>query len=81
VRRRQARFVRPQTLLCWHGDLIRHRWTCPAQRGRPPIIGEIRDLALRLARENATWVYRWVPGGLCRLGYRVRASTVWTILR
>jgi Integrase core domain len=38
-------------------------------------------LVLRLARENSTWGYRRVHGELCRLGYRIGASTVWTILK
>jgi putative transposase len=78
---RKARLVRPQTLLRWHRDLIRRHWTYPARRGRPPISGELRKLVLRLARENSTWGYRRVHGELCRLGYRVGASTVWTILK
>ena len=43
---------------------------------------EIRELVLRLARDNPTWGYRRIHGELCRLGarYKVGASAVWTIL-
>jgi putative transposase len=74
-------FVRPETLLRWHRDLVRRRWTYPSRRGRPSVSAEIRSLVLRLAAENSTWGYRRVHGELCRLGYRVGASTVWTILK
>jgi putative transposase len=76
-------FVEPATLLRWHRDLVRRHWTYPRQRGRPALAAELRELVLRLARENPTWGYRRVHGELCRLGYRDRigASTVWTILR
>jgi putative transposase len=42
---------------------------------------EILALVLRLARENPSWGYRHVHGELCRLGYKIGASTVWSILR
>ena len=48
-------FVQPATLLRWHRDLVRRRWTYPHQRGRPSMAAEIRALVLRLARENPTW--------------------------
>jgi putative transposase len=73
-------FVRPGTLR-WHRDLVRRRWTYPSRRGRPSVTAEIRDLVLRLARENSTWGYRRIHGELCRLGYRIGASTVWIILK
>ena len=78
----QGRLVQPTTLLRWHRDLVRRRWTSPHRRGRPGVALEIRDLVLRLARENPTWGYRRIHGELCRLGYqdRIGASTVWAIL-
>jgi hypothetical protein len=48
-------FVEPATLLRWHRDLVRRRWTYPQQRGRPGVAAEVRALVLRLARENPTW--------------------------
>jgi putative transposase len=73
--------VQPATLLRWHRDLVRRRWTYPRQRGRPALSAELRELVLRLARENPTWGYRRIHGELCRLSYWIGASTVWTILQ
>jgi putative transposase len=77
---RRGLLVQPTTLLRWHRDLVRRRWTYPRRRGRPAVAAEIRALVLRLARENPSWGYRRIHGELCRLGYRIGASTVWTIL-
>jgi putative transposase len=74
-------FVQPATLLRWHRDLVRRRWSHPHRRGRPSISSEIRALVLRLARENPTWGYRRIHGELCRLGYTIGPSTVWAILQ
>jgi putative transposase len=65
-------FVRPETLLRWHRDLVRRRWSYPHKRGRPALAAELRALVLRLARENPTWGYRRIHGELCRLGYKGR---------
>jgi putative transposase len=78
VRRRL--FIQPATLLRWHRELVRRRWSYPHRRGRPSTSPEVRTLVLRLARENPTWGYRRIHGELCRLGFRIGASTVWAIL-
>ncbi len=63
-------FVRPETLLRWHQDLVRRRWSHPSRRGRPAVTAELQALVVRLARENPTWGYRRVHGELCRLATR-----------
>jgi putative transposase len=77
---RRGLLVQPATLLGWHRNLVRRRWTYPRRRGRPAVAAEIRALVLRLARESPTWGYRRIHGELCCPGYRIGASTVWTIL-
>src|SRR5262252_1502397 len=52
-----AFFVTPATLLRWHRNLIARRWTYPGRRpGRPRVKTELRELVLRLSRDNPVLV-------------------------
>jgi putative transposase len=68
--------VQPATLLRWHRNLVRRRWTHPHRRGRPTVTAQLRQLVLRMAKENPTWGYRRIHGELCRLGYKIGAARV-----
>jgi putative transposase len=73
--------VTPTTLLRWHRRLAARRWTYSCRSGRPPIRGELRELVLKLARENPRWGYQRIVGEINGLGLRVSATTVRKILR
>ena len=79
---RPSVFIRPDTLLGWHRQLVRKRWTYAGRRpGRPAVSEEIRELVLRLARENPRWGYQRIVGELAGVGVCVSATTVAKILR
>jgi putative transposase len=73
--------VTPSTLLRWHRELIRRRWTCPAPARRRGLDPAVVELVLRLARDNARWGYLRIVGECRKLGVRVSATSVRTILR
>lgn len=76
-----AFFVTPETLLRWHWWIVARRWTYPRRRpGRPPLERGVRDLILRLARENSHWGYVRIVGELRRLGISVSATLVRNVL-
>ena len=75
--------VTPQTLLRWHRELVRRKWSYRNRRrpGRPPIDAEVVALVLRMARENPRWGCVRICGELRKLGIWVGATTIRTLLR
>ncbi|GAB2810302.1 hypothetical protein GCM10027176_13660 [Actinoallomurus bryophytorum] len=80
--RRQHLFLTPRTLLRWHAELVKRRWTYPKRGpGRPPIRPAMRALVLRLTAENPTWGYRRIAAEIAVLGRKIAPATVWAILK
>ena len=76
--------VKPETVLGWHRELVRRKWAAyrgRPRRGRPPISAECRQLILRMARENPRWGYFRIRGELLKVGHRVAATTIRSVLR
>ena len=80
---RQLRLVvSPRTVLRWHADLVRWRWSYPRRApGCTQTPAAVRALVLEMARVNPGWGYRRIHGELAGLGHKLAPSTVWQILK
>ncbi len=74
---------KPDTVLRWHRNLVRRKWTFSGQRksGRPATDAQIKELLLRLAHENPSWGYGKLQGELRKLGHDIGRATVRDLLK
>ena len=78
-----ALLFKPATLLRWHRELVRRKWTFqrPSPRGRPAIDHELEQWIKRLAQENPGWGFGKLQGELRKLGFTVSPNTIRNVLR
>jgi len=81
--RRSLVLFQPETVLRWHRDLVRRKWTYRRSRaaGRPPLDAALAALVLRLAAENGRWGYSRIHGELRKLGHASSRSAVRAVLK
>jgi putative transposase len=72
-----------QTLLRGHRELVRRKWSFRRKSagGRPPIPDAVRELILRMGSKNPRWGCMRIRGELAKLGIRVSATKIRTLLR
>jgi len=69
---------KPDTLLRWHRELVKRKWTFKHQWtrvGRPPIEPQVVPWVLQLARENRRGDDR-ITGEPKKLGYRISTTRI-----
>ena len=74
--------MQPETVLGWHRELVRRRWTQnpPNTDGCPRTPHAIERLVVRLACENTDWGYGKIQGELLKLDIDLSEETIANIL-
>ena len=77
-----ASIATPDTILRWYRDLVAAKYdgTKARRAGRPATRAELRDLVLRMARENPRWGYTRIVGAMKNLAHKLGRNTVKRIL-
>ncbi len=74
--------VRPASILRWHRELVRRKWTFRHKKtGRPPLDPALVLLIIQMAKANPGWGAVRIKGECKGLGYRIGVTTIRTILR
>jgi len=74
--------VKPETVLRWQRQLIKHFWTFKRTKrvGRPPVTNEIKQLVLAMKNDNLFWGYKKIQGELQKLDIHLDKKTIRNIL-
>ncbi len=74
--------VKPETVLRWQRQLIKHFWTFKRTKrvGRPPVTNEIKQLVLAMKNDNLFWGYKKIQGELKKLDIHLDKKTIRNIL-
>ncbi len=75
--------VTPDTILRWYRELVAKKYDGSQRRkpGRPRTPPELRDLVVRMARENPSWGYTRIRDAMGNLGHQLARTTVQSILK
>ena len=76
--------VTPQTLLAWHRNHVAKKYDSSGKRrkaGRPPSREELRDLVIRMAKQDRGWGYTRIRGAMANLGHELGRGTIAEILK
>ena len=76
--------VEPETVLGWHRELVRRKWAAFGRWrgvGRARLESNLRELILRIARENPNWGCIRIRGELLKVGHWVSATAIRNLLR
>jgi len=74
--------VKPATILRWHRELVRRKWTFRHKKaGRPPLDPALVLFIIQMGKANPRWGAVRIKGELKGLGYVVGVTTIRMILR
>lgn len=75
----------PDTILRWYKKLVTMKWDCSIRgkrkSGRPRLPDEIKQLVIRIAKENSSWGYDRIADAVGNVGYRISDELVRKILK
>src|SRR5258706_8909030 len=69
--------VTPDTLRRWYKKMVARKYdgSRVPKPGRPQVMKAIKELIVRMARENQGWGYTRIKGALDNLGHKIGRST------